>query len=42
MKLLEISLLVAGGSACFFGKGKEKIQEDDPGTIHEHSCDLVN
>ena len=35
MKLLKISLLVAGGSACFFGKGKEKLQEEDPGMIHE-------
>ena len=35
MKLLELSLLVAGGSACFFGKGKEKIAEEDSGMIHE-------
>ena len=34
MKLLKISLLVAGGSACFFGKGKEKLEKEDPGMIH--------
>ena len=35
MKLLELSMLIAGGSACFFGKGKEKIAEEDSGTIHK-------